>query len=232
MTIPNVWENQTCSKPPSSNNSLTWNKAIWGWFPPYKNQWFPVEQWGRDEIYPESWTPWAIPSLITSSVGQAFTMGWKPALARRNTRSRAQKRERVTRCQREVANSLELRESLPTLSFKWMQMIWSTWYFNSEWLHEQNLWYWFCHVLLGWTACCNLQNMMPWRSRKGLCSAQEYAVDLFGLCGIIAWTSVGQSLSTGTKRRGRINDDQIDSNRPVAILFQLQVVLSLQVTLW
>ena len=37
------------------NNSLTWIKAIWGWFPLLTM--IPVRsQWGRDEIYPDEWS--------------------------------------------------------------------------------------------------------------------------------------------------------------------------------
>ena len=35
------------------NNSPTWIKAIWGWFPLLTMISSEGEQWGRDEIYPE-----------------------------------------------------------------------------------------------------------------------------------------------------------------------------------
>ena len=35
------------------SNSLTWNKAIWGWFPLLAMISSEGEQWGRDEIYPD-----------------------------------------------------------------------------------------------------------------------------------------------------------------------------------
>ena len=47
--IPYIWVNY--------NNSLTWIKAIWGWFPILTI--IPVRsQWGRDQVYPDTWILW------------------------------------------------------------------------------------------------------------------------------------------------------------------------------
>ena len=50
------------------NISLTWIKAIWGWFPYKNHDSSEGEQWGRDEIYPDKFTDLKIAAVHHTAI--------------------------------------------------------------------------------------------------------------------------------------------------------------------